>query len=70
MAIADADASLTDLNVPNVLSSLTVTITNLQDGIDEVHSELSYLGESLTDRFDLEDQLIEYVHKSNGTPVQ
>ena len=36
VAITDADASLTDVNVPNVLSSLTVTITNLQDGVDEV----------------------------------
>ena len=29
-------------------------------------SELSQLGESLTDRFELEDQLIEYVHKSSA----
>mgnify|MGYP003628229958 CR=1 FL=1 len=32
---------------------------------EKVRDELSYLGESLTDRFQLEDQLIEYVHNSN-----
>ena len=31
----------------------------------QIRSELAYLGESLTDRFELEDQLIEYVHNSN-----
>ena len=30
---------------------------------EKIREELSYLGESLTDRFQLEDQLIEYVHK-------
>ena len=32
----------------------------------KVREELSYLGESLTDRFQLEDQLIEYVHNANA----
>lgn len=31
---------------------------------EKVREELSYLGESLTDRFQLEDQLIEYVHNT------
>jgi regulator of sigma D len=29
---------------------------------EKIREELSYLGESLTDRFQLEDQLVEYVH--------
>ncbi|HIG44423.1 MAG TPA: sigma D regulator [Gammaproteobacteria bacterium] len=41
-----------------------------KEGIKEVHSELSYLGESLTDRFELEDQLIEYVHNSSSVVPQ
>jgi regulator of sigma D len=36
---------------------------------EQIQSELSYLGESLTDRFELEDQLIEYVHHSNAAVV-
>ena len=32
----------------------------------KIREELSYLGESLTDRFQLEDQLIEYVHKASA----
>ena len=35
-------------------------------GIEQVREELSRLGESLTDRFELEDQLIEYVHLANA----
>ncbi|MFT4819648.1 MAG: regulator of sigma D [Candidatus Azotimanducaceae bacterium] len=35
-------------------------------GIGQVREELSRLGESLTDRFELEDQLIEYVHLANA----
>jgi regulator of sigma D len=31
---------------------------------EKIREELSYLGESLTDRFQLEDQLIEYVHNN------
>jgi len=34
--------------------------------IEQVREVLSNLGESLTDRFDLEDQLIEYVHMANA----
>ena len=37
---------------------------------EQIRSELSYLGESLTDRFELEDQLIEYVHNANAEVVQ
>ena len=37
---------------------------------EQIRSELSYLGESLTDRFELEDQLIEYVHRANATVLQ
>jgi regulator of sigma D len=33
---------------------------------EKIREELSYLGESLTDRFQLEDQLIEYVHNSTA----
>ena len=36
VAIVDTDATLIDHNVPNELASLTVTITNLLDGTDEV----------------------------------
>ena len=36
----------------------------------QIRSELSHLAESLTDRFQLEDQLIEYVHKSNERILQ
>jgi len=32
----------------------------------QIRAELSYLGECLTDRFELEDQLIEYVHTANA----
>lgn len=32
---------------------------------EQIRVELSHLGESLADRFQLEDQLIEYVHKAN-----
>jgi len=39
-------------------------------GTEQIRSELSYLGESLTDRFELEDQLIEYVHRANATVLQ
>lgn len=31
-----------------------------------IREELSYLGECLTDRFELEDQLIEYVHTASA----
>lgn len=37
---------------------------------EQIRSELSYLGESLTDRFELEDQLIEYVHHANAAVLQ
>ena len=33
---------------------------------EKIREELSYLGESLTDRFQLEDQLIEYVHNTTA----
>jgi len=39
-------------------------------GTEQIRSELSYLGESITDRFELEDQLIEYVHRANATVLQ
>lgn len=38
--------------------------------VEQIRSELSYLGESLTDRFELEDQLIEYVHNVNAKVLQ
>ncbi|MBW2281607.1 MAG: cadherin-like domain-containing protein, partial [Deltaproteobacteria bacterium] len=38
VAIVDVDASLTDVNVPNELVSLTVTLTNAPDGADELLS--------------------------------
>ncbi len=37
---------------------------------EQIRSDLSHLGESLTDRFQLEDQLIQYVHKSNEKILQ
>ena len=33
---------------------------------ETLREDLSYLGESLTDRFQLEDQMIEYVHNNNS----
>lgn len=36
---------------------------------EKIREELSFLGESLTDRFQLEDQLIEYLHKNNACLV-
>ena len=41
-------------------------LRNSSTKYEQIRSELSYLGESLTDRFELEDQMIEYVHRSNA----
>ena len=46
-------------------SRLDASLSHIDKRYEKIHADLSYLGESLTDRFELEDQLIEYVHKSN-----
>lgn len=51
------------INFNDLCAQLTESATNS----NLIRPQLSELGEALTNRFELEDQLIEYVHKSNET---